>query len=104
MIRKSIVQDLNRNINGKLKKICKDAYFFMDYYAKNHISWRVMICSVLSGIVNFFEFNEEDFDLEGKRKIWAEINSNYSKYCGKMISIHVSYGLDGVAYACTKGF
>ncbi len=47
---------------------------------------------------NFFEYEEADFDWREKEKIRSEINTNYSKYRGKPIGIHLSYGLDDKSY------
>ena len=47
---------------------------------------------------NYFEYEEADFDWREKEKIRSEINTNYSKYRGKPIGIHLSYGLDDKSY------
>lgn len=47
---------------------------------------------------NYFRYGEADFDWREKEKIRAEINTNYSKYRGKVIAVHRSYGLDDRAY------
>lgn len=45
-----------------------------------------------------FSFEEADFDNREKEKIRSEINTNYGKYAGKIMAVHISYGLDGEAY------
>lgn len=46
----------------------------------------------------YFEYPEADFDWREKEKIRTEINTNYRKYNGKSIAVHLSYGLDGKSY------
>lgn len=46
----------------------------------------------------FFKYPEADFDYREKEKIRSEINTNYGKYAGKKLAVHISYGLDGRAY------
>ena len=31
-------------------------------------------------------------------KICGEINTNYSKYAGRRIAVHISYGIDNIPY------
>ncbi len=45
-----------------------------------------------------FRFETADFDFREKEKIRSEINTNYGKYAGKMLAVHISYGFDGEAY------
>lgn len=45
-----------------------------------------------------FLYEEADFDWREKEKIRSEINTNYSKYEGKRLAVHLSYGLDGKSY------
>lgn len=46
-----------------------------------------------------FLFPEADICWKEKEKIRSEINTNHTKYSGKSFCVHLSYGLDGNAYA-----
>ena len=47
---------------------------------------------------NYFEYDAVYLEWREAEKIRTEINTNYSRYCGKVYCIHVSYGLDCRAY------
>ena len=47
---------------------------------------------------HYFKYDEADFDHGEKEKIRSEINTNYGKYAGKILAVHISYGLDGESY------
>ncbi len=44
-------------------------------------------------------FPAVEFDWREQEKIRSEINTNYSKYENDRFCVHLSYGLDGNAYA-----
>ena len=46
----------------------------------------------------YFRYEEAEFDWREKEKNRAEINTNYRKYEGKRMAVHLSYGLDGKTY------